>query len=70
MLGTEGKFGESLGLTNDWVVRIIKAVGNYGESFERHFGAKTSTAAARRQQPLDEGRSAIRPADPLRRDGI
>ncbi|MBN9447278.1 MAG: amino acid ABC transporter substrate-binding protein, partial [Bosea sp.] len=46
-LGAEGKFGESLGLTNDWVVRIIKAVGNYGESFERHFGAKSSNPLPR-----------------------
>ncbi|CAD5298629.1 amino-acid transporter subunit; periplasmic-binding component of ABC superfamily [Bosea sp. 62] len=41
MLGAESKFGESLGLSNDWVVRIVKAVGNYGESFERHFGAQS-----------------------------
>ncbi|RYE86393.1 MAG: amino acid ABC transporter substrate-binding protein, partial [Hyphomicrobiales bacterium] len=41
LLGAEGKFGESLGLTNDWVVRIVKAVGNYGESFDRHLGAKS-----------------------------
>ncbi len=41
LLGQEGKFGESLGLTNDWVVRIVKAVGNYGESFDRHLGAKS-----------------------------
>jgi general L-amino acid transport system substrate-binding protein len=41
LLGLDGKFGESLGLTNDWVVRIVKAVGNYGESFERHLGAKS-----------------------------
>ena len=27
-----------LGLTNDWAYRIIKAVGNYGESFERNVG--------------------------------
>ena len=32
LLGTEGKFGEAIGLTNDWAVRIIKHVGNYGES--------------------------------------
>jgi general L-amino acid transport system substrate-binding protein len=38
LLGTEGKFGESLGLTNDWAYRIIKHVGNYGESFERNVG--------------------------------
>jgi general L-amino acid transport system substrate-binding protein len=42
LLGGEGKFGESLGLTNDWVVRIIKAVGNYGESFDRHLGDKSA----------------------------
>jgi len=38
LLGTEGKFGEATGLTNDWAVRIIKHVGNYGESFERNVG--------------------------------
>jgi general L-amino acid transport system substrate-binding protein len=38
LLGLEGDFGASLGLTNDWAYRIIKAVGNYGESFERNLG--------------------------------
>jgi general L-amino acid transport system substrate-binding protein len=38
LLGVEGDFGRSLGLTNDWAYRIIKAVGNYGESFERNVG--------------------------------
>ena len=38
LLGTEGKFGESLGLSNDWAVKLIKAVGNYGETFERNVG--------------------------------
>ena len=38
LLGGEGKFGEGLGLTNDWAYRIIKHVGNYGESFERNVG--------------------------------
>jgi general L-amino acid transport system substrate-binding protein len=42
LLGSEGNFGESLGLTNDWAVRIIKAVGNYGESFDRHVGEKSA----------------------------
>ena len=37
-LGLDGKMGEALGVTNDWVVRIISAVGNYGESFENHLG--------------------------------
>ncbi|PSC05625.1 amino acid ABC transporter substrate-binding protein [Alsobacter soli] len=38
LLGTEGKFGEGLGLSNDWAYRVIKLVGNYGESFERTVG--------------------------------
>lgn len=41
LLGTEGKFGEGIGLPNDWAVKVIKAVGNYGESFERNIGEKT-----------------------------
>ena len=39
LLGTEGKFGESIGLTTDWAYRIIKHVGNYGKSFERSLRA-------------------------------
>jgi len=38
LLGTEGKFGEASGLTNDWGVRIVKHMGNYGEIFERNIG--------------------------------
>lgn len=38
LLGLEGDFGPSIGLTKDWVVRIIKKVGNYGEIFERNVG--------------------------------
>jgi general L-amino acid transport system substrate-binding protein len=39
MLGVEGKFGEGLGIPNDWVVNIVKQVGNYGEVFDRNVGA-------------------------------
>jgi general L-amino acid transport system substrate-binding protein len=38
LLGTEGAFGEQLGLTKDWAYRIIKHVGNYGEIFEKNVG--------------------------------
>lgn len=38
VLGVEGAFGESLGLTNDWVARAVRKVGNYGEIFERNVG--------------------------------
>ena len=41
VLGVEGGAGESLGLTNDWVVRIVKATGNYGEMFDRDVGAQS-----------------------------
>jgi general L-amino acid transport system substrate-binding protein len=41
LLGTEGNYGEQLGLTKDWAYRIIKHVGNYGESFERNIGENT-----------------------------
>lgn len=41
LLGKDGKFGEGLGVSNDWVVRIVSAVGNYGESFERHLGSQS-----------------------------
>ncbi len=41
VLGVEGKFGEALGLSNDWAYRILKHVGNYGETFERNVGEKT-----------------------------
>jgi general L-amino acid transport system substrate-binding protein len=37
-VGTEGNYGEQLGLTKDWAVRIVKEVGNYGEAFERNVG--------------------------------
>ena len=41
LLGVEGNLGEQFGLTPDWIARIIRHVGNYGESFERHLGPNT-----------------------------
>ena len=38
ILGVEGKYGEALGLTNDWAYRIVRHVGHYGESFARNVG--------------------------------
>jgi general L-amino acid transport system substrate-binding protein len=37
-LGVEGDFGKQLGLPPDFVVQAVKAVGNYGELFERNVG--------------------------------
>ncbi len=41
LLGLEGEVGASFGVSADWVVRMLRAVGNYGESFERYLGPKT-----------------------------
>ena len=41
LLGVEGNQGEELGLSKDWAYNIIKAVGNYGEIFERNIGVNT-----------------------------
>jgi general L-amino acid transport system substrate-binding protein len=47
LLGLEGQFGEGMGLTNDWAYRIVKAVGNYGEVFERNVGQGSPLKIAR-----------------------
>ena len=44
--GTEDT-GKVLGLDKEWAYRAIKAVGNYGEVFERHVGPKTSIGLPR-----------------------
>ncbi|MFC6490128.1 amino acid ABC transporter substrate-binding protein [Nitratireductor sp. GCM10026969] len=41
LLGLDGSFGEDVGLSNDWMVNVIKAVGNYGEIFDRNIGPDT-----------------------------
>ena len=48
-LGKEAdtKIGTDLGLGNDWAYNIVKAVGNYGESFERNVGAGSPLKIAR-----------------------
>ncbi len=38
LLGKTGSYGEMLGLSNDWALNVIKAVGNYGEVFDRNVG--------------------------------
>ncbi|WP_114192477.1 amino acid ABC transporter substrate-binding protein [Edaphovirga cremea] len=38
LLGKEGTYGQDLKVPNDWVVKIVKQVGNYGEAFERNVG--------------------------------
>jgi general L-amino acid transport system substrate-binding protein len=40
-LGVDGTLGATLNLPNDFMVTVIRAVGNYGEIFERHLGRDT-----------------------------
>ncbi|MFC5418491.1 MAG: amino acid ABC transporter substrate-binding protein [Stutzerimonas stutzeri] len=64
-VGTEGKFGEPMGLTNDWAYRIVKHVGNYGESFERNVGAGSLLKIARGQNAL-WSKGGLQYAPPIR----
>ncbi|PTM61548.1 general L-amino acid transport system substrate-binding protein [Phreatobacter oligotrophus] len=41
LLGVDSNYGETLGLTRDWALRIIRHIGNYGESFDRNLGARS-----------------------------
>lgn len=38
-LDSDGLPEKSLGISPGWVVRVVEAVGNYGEIFERHLGS-------------------------------
>lgn len=47
LMGTAGGYGEMIGLENDFAVNAIKAVGNYGEIFDRNVGPDTPLGIAR-----------------------
>jgi general L-amino acid transport system substrate-binding protein len=47
LLGTDGDYGEKMGLTKDWAARIIRLVGNYAEVFDRNLGVKTQLGIPR-----------------------
>ena len=42
ILGTSENTGKLLGLDKDWAYRALKAVGNYGEIFERNVGPQSA----------------------------
>jgi general L-amino acid transport system substrate-binding protein len=46
-LGVSEDTGKLLGLDAQWAYRIVKAVGNYGESFERNLGPKSAVGLPR-----------------------
>jgi len=47
LLGRDGDYGEKLGLTRDWVVRIVRHVGSYSDVFERNIGMKSKVMIPR-----------------------
>ncbi len=65
MLGSDGNLGEQLGLTKDWVIRIVKHVGNYGESFDRNVGTGSKLGISRGLNNL-WNKGGIQYAPPIR----
>lgn len=47
LTGSTEDIGKHLGLDKEWLLRAVKAVGNYGEIFERNVGPKTALALPR-----------------------
>ena len=47
-VGLEGNSGKGLGLNPDFAADVIKAVGNYGEIYNRNLGPKTKLNIPRR----------------------
>ena len=41
-LGADGQHDKALGVNAGWVVRVIAAVGNYAEIYERNFGGESA----------------------------
>ena len=39
LVGSEGELGSAFGLDNEWSLRIIEQVGNYGEIYEKHIAS-------------------------------
>jgi general L-amino acid transport system substrate-binding protein len=47
LLGLQRGYGQYLGLHDAWAARVIEAVGNYGEMFERDLGSGSVMKLAR-----------------------
>src|ERR1700752_2025572 len=63
--GTDGNLGEQLGLTKDWLSRIVEAAGHYGESLERNPGSGSTPGIARGLNQL-WNKGGIQYAPPIR----
>ncbi len=64
-VGTEGAYGEQLGLSKDWAAPIIRHVGNYSEVYDRNVGVGSPLGIPRGLNQLwSEG--GIQYAPPIR----
>jgi len=62
-LGVEGTIGTDMGLANDFMVNVIKAVGNYGEFYDRNLGSGTGLNVPRGMNALyRDGGAMIAPS--------
>ncbi|MBC6980860.1 amino acid ABC transporter substrate-binding protein [Caulobacter sp. 17J80-11] len=52
LLGVEGGYGRTMGLSDEWAYRQIAGVGNYGEIFERNVGQASPLKLARGMNAL------------------
>jgi general L-amino acid transport system substrate-binding protein len=65
LVGTEGHFGEQIGLTKDWAARVLRLVGNYAEVYERNVGTRSRLGIPRGMNQLWSG-GGIMYAPPIR----
>lgn len=65
LLGVSGDHGPAMGLDRRWAYNAIKAVGNYGEIFERHLGAGSAIGLERGVNAL-WNRGGLMYAPPMR----
>ena len=52
LLGVAPEFGQALRLDPSWAFNAVRAIGNYGELYDRHFGPATPIAMPRSQNDL------------------
>lgn len=65
LLGKTGELGPALGLDRAWMLNAIRAVGNYGEIYDRHLGKDSPTQLPRGPNDLWT-RGGLMVAPPMR----
>ncbi len=62
LLGVTASFAQDMGLDAAWAVRVLQAVGNYGEIFDRNLGEATPLRLKRGQNALWNNGGLLYPA--------